>query len=128
MDAKLLDINDVCRMLGTTSRTLRYYEEKGLLSPERTAASGFRKFSISDVQVLGIPSHRYGEEIAAFLIPHEGRSLKPEDVRDFCRGRIAWHKIPRYVAMVDDFPRTGNGKVQKFKLRDMAAELFPNVK
>jgi len=84
--------------------------------------------AVRDVQVLGIPSHRYGEEIAAFIIVHENRSLKPEDVREFCRGRIAWHKIPRYVAVVDDFPRTGNGKVQKFKLREMSKELFPNVK
>ncbi len=83
---------------------------------------------VKDVQVLGIPSRRYGEEIAAFIIVREGFSLKPEDVRDFSRGRIAWHKIPRYVAVVDDFPRTGNGKVQKFKLREMAKELFPNVK
>ncbi|MBR6624688.1 MAG: AMP-binding protein, partial [Mailhella sp.] len=84
--------------------------------------------AVRDVQVLGIPSHRYGEEIAAFIMVHEGSTLKPEDVREFCRGRIAWHKIPRYVAVVDDFPRTGNGKVQKFKLREMSKELFPNVK
>jgi fatty-acyl-CoA synthase len=84
--------------------------------------------AVRDVQVLGIPSRRYGEEIAAFIMVHEGSSLKPEDVREFCRGRIAWHKIPRYVAVVDDFPRTGNGKVQKFKLREMSKELFPNVK
>ena len=84
--------------------------------------------AVRDVQVLGIPSRRYGEEIAAFIMVHEGSSLKSEDVREFCRGRIAWHKIPRYVAVVDDFPRTGNGKVQKFKLREMSKELFPNVK
>ena len=84
--------------------------------------------AVRDVQVLGIPSHRYGEEIAAFIIVHENCTLKPEDVREFCRGRIAWHKIPRYVAVVEDFPRTGNGKVQKFKLREMSKELFPNVK
>ena len=84
--------------------------------------------AVRDVQVLGIPSRRYGEEIAAFIVVHEGKALKPEDVREFCRGRIAWHKIPRYVAVVDDFPRTGNGKVQKFKLREMSKELFPNVK
>ncbi|MBQ9105611.1 MAG: AMP-binding protein, partial [Mailhella sp.] len=83
---------------------------------------------VKDVQVLGIPSRRYGEEIAAFIVVRDGFSLKPEDVRDFSRGRIAWHKIPRYVAVVDDFPRTGNGKVQKFKLREMSKELFPNVK
>ena len=84
--------------------------------------------AVRDVQVLGIPSHRYGEEIAAFIIVRENCTLKPEDVREFCRGRIAWHKIPRYVAVVEDFPRTGNGKVQKFKLREMSKELFPNVK
>lgn len=83
---------------------------------------------VKDVQVLGIPSRRYGEEIAAFIVVRDGFSLKPEDVRDFSRGRIAWHKIPRYVAVVEDFPRTGNGKVQKFKLREMSKELFPNVK
>ena len=82
----------------------------------------------TDVQVLGIPSRRYGEDVAAFLIPRNGCSIRPEDVRDFCRGRVAWHKIPRYVAVVEDFPKTANGKVQKFRLREMAAELFPNVK
>ena len=84
--------------------------------------------AVQDVQVLGIPSRRYGEDVAAFIIARDGFSLKPEDVRDFCRGRIAWHKIPRYVAVVEEFPRTGNGKVQKFKLKEMAKELFPNVK
>jgi len=84
--------------------------------------------AVRDVQVLGIPSRRYGEDVAAFLIPRDGCSVKPEDVRDFCRGRVAWHKIPRYVAVVEEFPKTANGKVQKFRLREMAAELFPNVK
>ncbi|WP_298068448.1 AMP-binding protein [uncultured Mailhella sp.] len=84
--------------------------------------------SVRDVQVLGIPSRRYGEDVAAFVIPREGQDVRPEDVRDFCRGRIAWHKIPRYVGVVQDFPRTANGKIQKFRLREQAAKLFPNVK
>lgn len=84
--------------------------------------------SVRDVQVLGIPSHRYGEDVAAFIIPREGFSVRPEDVRDFCRGRIAWHKIPRYIAVVESFPKTGSGKVQKYKLRELAADHFPNVK
>jgi fatty-acyl-CoA synthase len=84
--------------------------------------------SVRDVQVLGIPSRRYGEDVAAFLIARDGCTVRPEDVRDFCRGRVAWHKIPRYVAVVQDFPKTANGKIQKFKLREMAAELFPHVK
>ena len=84
--------------------------------------------AVLDAQVLGIPSRRYGEDVAAFLIPRAGCLLKPEDVRDFCRGRVAWHKIPRYIAIVDEFPKTANGKVQKFKLRELAADLFPHVK
>ena len=84
--------------------------------------------AVRDVQVLGIPSRRYGEDVAAFLIAKDGMAIKPEDVRDFCRGRVAWHKIPRYIAVVEEFPKTANGKVQKYRLRELAAELFPNVK
>ena len=81
---------------------------------------------VRDVQVVGVPSRKYGEEVAAFIIPKEGsESLNAEDVRDFCRGKIAWHKIPRYVATLQEFPMTGSAKIQKYKLREMAAELFP---
>ncbi|MFW5722548.1 MAG: AMP-binding protein [Desulfohalobiaceae bacterium] len=82
---------------------------------------------ISDVQVAGVPSVTYGEEVGAFIIPQEGAELTPEDVRDYCRGRIAFHKIPRYVALIDAYPMTASGKVQKYRLRDLAAELFPGA-
>ena len=52
---------------------------------------------------------------------------RPEDVRAFCRGKIAWYKIPRYIAVVDGFPLTASGKIQKFKLREMAAERWPEA-
>ncbi|MEG6551119.1 AMP-binding protein [Desulfocurvibacter africanus] len=82
---------------------------------------------IRDVQVAGVPSRKYGEEVGAFIILKEGANLAPEDVRDFCRGKIAWHKIPKYVAFVQDYPMTASGKIQKYKLREMAAELFPEA-
>ena len=82
---------------------------------------------VRDVQVVGIPSRRYGEEVGAFIIPRPGCTVRPEDVRDFCRGRIGWHKIPRYIAMLEEFPQTANGKVQKYKLRELAAQLFPEA-
>ncbi|MDD4951431.1 MAG: AMP-binding protein [Desulfovibrionaceae bacterium] len=82
---------------------------------------------VSDVQVVGVPSRRYGEEVGAFVIPKAGADLEPEDVRDFCRGRISWHKIPRYVAFVDSYPMTASGKIQKYKLREQAARLFPEA-
>ena len=82
---------------------------------------------VSDVQVVGVPSRKYGEEVGAFIIPRAGMDVRPEDVRDFCRGRIAWHKVPRYVKMVNEFPLTASGKIQKYLLRQMAAESFPEA-
>ena len=82
---------------------------------------------VMDVQVVGVPSRKYGEEVGAFIIPRPGVDIAPEDVRDFCRGRIAWHKVPRYVTMVNSFPLTASGKVQKYLLREKAAELFPEI-
>jgi len=83
---------------------------------------------VRDVQVVGVPSRKYGEEVGACLIPKEGfESLGAEDVRDFCRGKIAWHKIPRYVLTLQAFPMTGSGKIQKYKLREMVAEQFPEL-
>jgi fatty-acyl-CoA synthase len=79
---------------------------------------------ISDVQVVGVPDDHYGEEIAAFVIPRAAGAIDPEDVRGFCRGKIAHYKIPRYVIPVEEFPMTITGKVQKFKLREQAIEWF----
>ena len=78
---------------------------------------------IKDVQVAAVPSEKYGEEVGAFIILKEGATLKEEDVRDFCRGKISRHKIPKYIFFIDAFPMTGSGKIQKFKLRDMSLEL-----
>ena len=83
--------------------------------------------AVHDVQVVGVPSRKYGEEVVAFVIPRQGRQLAAEEVRAFCKGKIAWHKIPRYVTMIDEFPMTGSAKIQKFKLREMAIELFPDA-
>jgi fatty-acyl-CoA synthase len=80
--------------------------------------------AIADVQVIGVPDERYGEELMAWIIPHEGQSLDEDGVRTFCEGKIARHKVPRYVKLVDAFPMTVTGKVQKFKMRETAiAEL-----
>jgi fatty-acyl-CoA synthase len=79
---------------------------------------------IQDVQVIGVPDEKYGEEIMAWVRVAEGVSLDADEVRDFCRDKIAHYKIPRYVQVTDEFPMTVTGKIQKFKLRDQAiAEL-----
>ena len=74
--------------------------------------------AVKDVQVIGVPDERYGEELCAWVIPHDGASLSEEDVREYCRGKIAHYKIPRYVMFVDGWPMTVSGKVQKYKMRD----------
>ena len=77
---------------------------------------------IADVQVIGVPDERFGEELMAWVIPRSGATLGAEDVRDYCRGRIAHFKVPRYVKFVDSFPMTVTGKVQKFRMREVAIE------
>ncbi|WP_374709327.1 AMP-binding protein [Desmospora profundinema] len=79
---------------------------------------------ILDVQIVGIPDEKYGEEVMAFIRLKDGENLDSEEVRNFCKGAIARYKIPRYIQITDSYPMTASGKVQKFRLREMAiAEL-----
>ena len=79
---------------------------------------------VQDAQVIGVPSERYGEEVMAWIIPRPGAAPSAEDILAFCRGRIATYKIPRYVRFVEGFPMTVTGKIQKFRMRELAvAEL-----
>jgi fatty-acyl-CoA synthase len=73
--------------------------------------------AVQDVQVIGVPDEKYGEEIAAWIKLREGQTATVEEIRDYCRGQIAHYKIPRYVKFVDGFPMTVTGKVQKFVMR-----------
>src|SRR5262245_22742490 len=80
--------------------------------------------AVSDVQVIGVPDARYGEELCAWVRVKEGQRVSGEELREWCRGRIATFKIPRYWRFVDAFPMTVTGKVQKFKMRETSiAEL-----
>ena len=78
---------------------------------------------IQDVQVAGVPSKKYGEQVGAFIILKEGVKMETEDVQDFCKGKIARYKTPKYVFFVDEFPLTGSGKIQKFKLKELSLKL-----
>ena len=73
---------------------------------------------VQDVQVIGVPDERFGEEVMAWVRLREGQVATVEEIRDFCRGKIAHYKIPRYVKFVDGFPMTVTGKVQKFLMRE----------
>jgi fatty-acyl-CoA synthase len=75
---------------------------------------------ISDVQVYGVPDRKYGEQVMAAVILKKGVTMTEGEVHDYCKGKIANFKIPRYVNFVDSYPMTASGKIQKFKLREMA--------
>ena len=77
---------------------------------------------VSDVQVIGVPSERYGEEVMAWIKRREGASVSEDDLVAFCRGKIATYKIPRHWKFVDGFPMTVTGKIQKFRMRELAVE------
>jgi fatty-acyl-CoA synthase len=78
--------------------------------------------AIEDVQVIGVPDERYGEAVCAWVVVKEGAELDEEELKEFCRGKIARFKIPRYVRFVDSFPMTVTGKVQKFRMREIEIE------
>ena len=82
---------------------------------------------VKDVAVVGCPSKKYGEQPAAFIIPADGADLHENDVEDFCRNKISWFKIPKYVHFMDIFPMTASQKIQKYKLRELAHELWPDA-
>jgi fatty-acyl-CoA synthase len=78
----------------------------------------YRHPKIQDVQVIGVPDPRYGEELCAWVRLRDGAAATPEEIRAFCEGQIAHYKIPRYVKFVDAFPMTVTGKIQKFLMRE----------
>jgi fatty-acyl-CoA synthase len=78
--------------------------------------------AIADVQVIGVPSEKYGEEVMAWVKLREGRQVSGDELVAWCKGKIASYKIPRHWKFVDAFPMTVTGKVQKFKMREVAVE------
>jgi fatty-acyl-CoA synthase len=78
--------------------------------------------AVADVQVIGVPDVKYGEELCAWVRLKEGETASEDDIRDYCRGKLAHFKVPRYVMFVDEFPMTVTGKIQKFKMREATVE------
>jgi len=94
------------------------------ISPREIEEYLLRMEGIRDIQVAGIASPKFGEEVGAFVIRKDGATITEEDVRDFCRGTIANFKVPKYVFFVNSYPLTASGKIQKYKLREMGLVLL----
>jgi acyl-CoA synthetase (AMP-forming)/AMP-acid ligase II len=82
----------------------------------------YRHPKVQDVQVIGVPDPKYGEELCAWIKLRDGETASADEIREFCRGQIAHYKIPRHVRFVDGFPMTITGKVQKFVMRKETIE------
>lgn len=84
----------------------------------------YRHPQVQDVQVVGVPDQKYGEELCAWIIAKPGAKPTEDDIRAFCKGQIAHYKVPRYIRFVTSFPMTVTGKIQKFKIRDEMKDLL----
>ncbi len=115
-DLGVLDEEDYCKITGRLKDMVIRGGEN--VYPREIEEFLYTHPAISDVQVIGVPDIKYGEELMAWVKLKEGQSVKPEDIKAFCKGKIAHYKVPRYIKFVDSFPMTITGKIQKYKMRE----------
>lgn len=77
---------------------------------------------VQDVQVVGVPDPKYGEELMAWVILKSGEQITSDELKEYCKGKISFHKIPKYIEFIEAYPMTASGKIQKFHLREMSKE------
>ncbi len=118
-DLATLDAQGYCRIVGRSKDMVIRGGEN--IYPREVEEFLYRHPKILDVQCVGVPDAKYGEELCACVILRPGMQSSEEEIREFCRGQIAHYKVPRYVKFVDSFPMTVTGKVQKFVLRQQVA-------
>jgi len=121
-DLATIDAEGYCNIVGRIKDMVIRGGEN--IYPREIEEFLYRHPKIQDVQVIGVPDPRYGEELCAWIRLRDGERATAEEIRAFCQGQIAHYKIPRYVKFVDDFPMTVTGKIQKFLMREtMVREL-----
>jgi fatty-acyl-CoA synthase len=121
-DIATLDEDGYCNIVGRLKDMVIRGGEN--IFPREIEEFLFTHPKIEDVQVIGVPDPKYGEEVCAWVKLHPGEEMTIEELRAFCQDQIAHYKIPRYVKFVEAFPMTVTGKVQKFVMREqMTAEL-----
>ena len=120
-DLATIDADGYCNIVGRTKDMVIRGGEN--IYPREVEEFLYRHPKVQDVQCVGVPDRKYGEELCACVILRPGVQADAEEIRDFCRGQIAHYKIPRYVRFVDAFPMTVTGKIQKYRLREDMAGL-----
>jgi fatty-acyl-CoA synthase len=117
-DLAVMDENGYCMITGRIKDMIIRGGEN--IYPREIEEFLYTHPKIKDVQVVGVPSEKYGEEVAAFIQVKPGQKADDSDIMDFCKDQISFHKIPKYIFFVEDYPTTASGKIQKYKLREMA--------
>jgi fatty-acyl-CoA synthase len=119
-DLATMDENGYCKITGRIKDMIIRGGEN--IYPREIEEFLYTHPGIKDVQVVGVPSRKYGEEVVAFVQLKNGAKLTSDDLRAFCTDKIAFHKIPAYFVFVDEYPTTASGKIRKYKLRQEAVE------
>jgi len=119
-DLATMDEDGYCKIVGRIKDMVIRGGEN--LYPREIEEYLYRHPKVADVQVIGVPDQKYGEELCAWIKLAEGERVDDEEIRQFCKGQIAHYKIPRYILFVEEFPMTVTGKVQKFVMRDRMIE------
>ncbi|WP_446098079.1 AMP-binding protein [Bacillus velezensis] len=119
-DLAVMDEDGYCKITGRLKDMLIRGGEN--IYPREIEEMLYRHPAVADVQVVGVPDPKYGEEAAAWIRLKDGQTASAEDIRAFCKEHIARYKVPRYVLFTDEYPMTASGKIQKFKLREKTIE------
>jgi fatty-acyl-CoA synthase len=119
-DLALMHENGYVNIVGRTKDMISRGGEK--VFPKEVEEFLYTHPKISDVQVIGVPSRKYGEEVMAWVKLKPGETAHPEELQEFCKGKIAYYKIPVYFKFTDSFPMTITGKIQKFRMREIATK------
>jgi len=119
-DLATMDENGYCKITGRIKDMIIRGGEN--IYPREIEEFLYTNQKVKDAQVVGVPDEKYGEEVAVFIQMKPGETSTPEEIKEYCKDRISFHKIPRYIFFVDDFPATASGKIQKYKLRENATE------
>ncbi len=119
-DLAIMDENGYCKITGRIKDMIIRGGEN--IYPREIEEFLYTHPKIMDVQVVGVPSKKYGEEVAAYIQMKPGEASTDEEMREFCKDKIAFHKVPAFFMFVDEYPTTASGKIQKYKLREDATK------
>ncbi|MGM0845291.1 MAG: AMP-binding protein [Bacillota bacterium] len=117
-DLAVMDEGGYCRITGRLKDMIIRGGEN--IYPREIEEFLYTHSKVLDVQVIGIPDEIFGEEVMAWVILKEGETATAEELREYCKGKISRHKIPRYIEFTEKYPMTASGKIQKFRLREEA--------